>query len=262
MIGAPAAEALVLLLGDEDAGIVSDAEKLLASIGAPAVEPLIAGLQFTAQQHKYYGDVRERAADALAEIGDPRAVEALVIALKDKGHRFVRVSAACALGKIGNARAVEPLITALGDDENAVSAFAADALVALGEPAVEPLMAMFKSETPGEAASLLIRIGAPAVGSLISALPDSEAAVRQRAALALGQTHDPRVIEPLIKALKDNHQGVRRAAINALCNIGSPQALEELERITRDDKSGDAIFGTLPERARIAIENMRRRRLS
>jgi HEAT repeat protein len=261
MIGTPAAQALVLLLGDEDASIASDAEKLLVAIGAPAVEPLVAGLQFTAQQHKYYGDVRERAADALAEIGDPRAVEALGVALQDKGHRFVRISAAYALGKIGNARAVEPLITALGDNENAVSAFAADALVALGEPAVEPLMTVFKSETPGEAASLLIRIGAPAVDSLISALSDNEAAVRRRAADALGQ-NDPRVIEPLIKALKDTDQGVGRAAINALRYIGNRRALEELERVAQDDKRVDPIFGTLAERARDAIENIKRRLLS
>jgi HEAT repeat protein len=55
--------------------------------------------------------VRGSAAEALGEIGDPRAVGPLINALKDKslGVRAwgVRVAATEALGKIGDPRAIE-----------------------------------------------------------------------------------------------------------------------------------------------------------
>ena len=56
------------------------------------------------------------AAQALGEIGDPRAVEPLINALNDRDW-IVRGASAEALGKIGDPRAVEPLIRALDDDE-------------------------------------------------------------------------------------------------------------------------------------------------
>lgn len=58
--------------------------------------------------------MRQRVADVLAEIGDTRSVEPLIVALRDDDEH-VRVEAARALGKIGDARAMEPLVTLLDD---------------------------------------------------------------------------------------------------------------------------------------------------
>src|SRR5450759_2332909 len=58
--------------------------------------------------------VRRAAAEALGQIGDARAVEPLIAALKDESWG-VRRAAAEALGQIGDARAAEPLIAALKD---------------------------------------------------------------------------------------------------------------------------------------------------
>jgi len=52
--------------------------------------------------------VREKAAELLGEIGDKRAVEPLITALKD-GHLFVRQKAAEALGEMGDERAIKLL---------------------------------------------------------------------------------------------------------------------------------------------------------
>ena len=59
-------------------------------------------------------DVRGRAAKALGNIGDAKAVELLIAALKDVDG-YVRWSAAKALGEVGDAKAVEPLTAALKD---------------------------------------------------------------------------------------------------------------------------------------------------
>ena len=76
---------------------------------------------------KFYG-VRWYAAWALGKISDPRAVEALVEALKDKG-KLVRRYASEALGKIGDSRAVEALVEALEDEDKDVRRYASEALV-------------------------------------------------------------------------------------------------------------------------------------
>jgi HEAT repeat protein len=60
---------------------------------------------------------RRAAAEALGWIGDVRAVEPLIVALKDT-HESVREAAAKALGWIGDKRAVEPLTALLSDEKN------------------------------------------------------------------------------------------------------------------------------------------------
>src|SRR5512136_3166476 len=57
-------------------------------------------------------NVRWRAAEALGEARDPRAVEPLIAALKDP-YQDVSWIAAESLGKIRDARAVGPLVAAL-----------------------------------------------------------------------------------------------------------------------------------------------------
>ena len=56
--------------------------------------------------------IRQQAADALAALGDSRAVPALITAL-DEYDMISRAAAARALGTLKDARAVAPLITAL-----------------------------------------------------------------------------------------------------------------------------------------------------
>jgi hypothetical protein len=68
--------------------------KALVGIGYSAVEPLIKALEHTDR------DVWEGAAEALGEIGDPRAVKPLIKALNDKDSN-VRRAAMEALEKLG-----------------------------------------------------------------------------------------------------------------------------------------------------------------
>lgn len=72
--------------------------------------------------------IRGLAARGLMRIGDPRAVEALILVLENDSFSTVRQSAAKALGTIGDSRAVEPLRQALQDTDGDVRQAAKTAL--------------------------------------------------------------------------------------------------------------------------------------
>jgi HEAT repeat protein len=99
----------------------------------------------------------------------------------------VRRNAAEALGKTGDPRAVEPLSAALRDKDIALNA--GWALVQIGPPAVEPLIAALRDEDLRIRAAIdLGTIGdARAMEPLIGALKDGDWRVRRAAAEALGK---------------------------------------------------------------------------
>ena len=108
----------------------------LAKVKDPrAVEPFIAALKDTDSE------VRRGAADALGESKDPRAVEPLIAALRDT-NPDVRRKVVYALGESKDSRAVEPLIAALKDTSPIVRRHAAEALGEINDPrAVEAVSA-------------------------------------------------------------------------------------------------------------------------
>jgi len=103
-IGTPVIEPLIAYYAENETTL-----DVLEKIGAPAVVPLIAVLK------DGYCDMRQAAAKALGNIRDTRAVEPLIVALKDESDRYVSLAAAEALGKIGDARAVQSLIAKLAE---------------------------------------------------------------------------------------------------------------------------------------------------
>ena len=114
--------------------------ELLAEIGSPAVEPILARL---GSCHSY---VFMRAAQALGKIRDPRAVPVLIAELRgaDKGHRHCATDA---LGEIGDPQAVNALIDAMaiGDTDDDTSSRAAMALGEIGDKRAQPaLLAAFR----------------------------------------------------------------------------------------------------------------------
>ncbi len=171
----------------------------------------------------YSDDQQEAAAEALGRIGDPRAVEPLIMALKDR-DLAVRRKAAEALGKIKDARAVEPLIVAMKDENEYVRQEAAEALGKIGVPAVEALIITLKdkdSDIQENAIKALGWIGdARAVDPLIAALKDEDSDIREKAAQALRMIGDARAVKPLITVLKDKDLDVREEAVWALDEIG------------------------------------------
>jgi HEAT repeat protein len=241
-----AVEPLIRALGDEHEDTRRFAAEALGRIGDPrAVEPLIGALEWDYYQLfeaalarqkltdtrsekeiidelvEKYVFIREAAAKALGRIGDARAVDALIAALKYIS-RNVREAAAEALGRIGDARAVEPLIEALKDREVDVHESAAEALVRLGASAVAPLIDLLKQEKNGPllpAVEVLGKIGdAHAVEPLIGALKNESEKVREAAAIALVRIGSP-AIDPLVNTLKFENKAVRTAAIAILTKL-------------------------------------------
>lgn len=92
------------------------------------VEPLLSRL--VPLLHDDDGLVRQSAADALAQCGDP-AVDALAVAL-DSPHEGVRVRAATALHRIGTMKAAPPLYHHLEDPNPLVRHYAYETLDRLG----------------------------------------------------------------------------------------------------------------------------------
>ncbi len=142
-----------------------------------------------------YGDpaIRVAAADALGDLGDLRALEALFQALAADLFPGVRGASADALAALGDASASGPLTRALQSDGNGlVRAAAAEALGVL--------------KPPGIAALLIEALGA-----------DPDERVRAAAARALGRIRDDAALAPLLEAeMHDDLRAVREAARDAL----------------------------------------------
>jgi HEAT repeat protein len=170
------------------------------------------------------GSVREAAAWALKELGALTTELKIKKYIIDLGDNEYVQKAAEALVGIGKP-AVEPLIKALGDSDWKVREASAEALGRIGDKrAVEPLIKALGDSLGSvreAAAEALGRIGDKrAVEPLIKALGDSLGFVREASAEALGRIGDKRAVEPLIKALGDSERYVREAAAEALDKLG------------------------------------------
>ncbi len=222
------------LIGDLDWCTGTEREEAmdeLVKMGAPAVEPLIAALR-----QNELGSMRHHIIWALAEIGDGRAVPALIDLLTDN---YIASTAANALGEIGDMRAFEPLREILEnpDTENEgplARAPIASVLVRLDpEKAVEPLLRRLDDPDAfvrASAASCLGELKEPrALEPLLKALDDPDEHCRSRTAFALGRFGDRRAVEPLIKHLKD--ETMRRSAVSALGQLADKKAVGPLRSL-------------------------------
>ena len=178
--------------------------------------------------------VRLAAVEALGNLEDPRAVDALVQALRNDSDAQVREAAASALGEIDSARAVPGLIAALGSER--VAAVRAKIAWALGEiddaRAVEALGAAVKDPEVEVRRQVVWALGeieaASAVPLLIPVLRDADAETRKQAAWALGEIESPDAIDALATATKDANAEVRSEAVSALGRIENKRALPAL----------------------------------
>jgi HEAT repeat protein len=136
--------------------------------------------------------VRFQAAKTLAGFADPGTVAELLDGLRD-ADMFVRVHATDALIRIGEA-AIEGLLLALQDERAAVRRAAAKALGKIKH--------------------------SKAVVGLRQSIHDVDADVRRFAAQALGRIGDESSVDVLGVALRDGEVRVRKAAPGALWDLG------------------------------------------
>jgi len=173
-------DALLSLLKDDYPAVRQAAASALGKLDSfQATEPLIHALKDD------YAIVREASAKALGEIGDKRAVEALLPLLKDHNQK-VRECAIIALGELGDSRALPALLEMLKN-------LSREEYWEISETAVE------------EICKALVRIGSPAVEPLLAILNDKQATsfMRELSVVLLGEIGDARAVEPLLVALEE-----------------------------------------------------------
>ena len=144
---------------------------------------------------------------AYADNGTPNDLEQAIKALRS-ADPAVSVKAAEALGEMRDPRAIGPLIAAVTDGSRDLCRAAARALKEIDDPrALKPLLvaglASAETDTPfmrvGQALEILQ--DRRAFDLLVPALRDHDETVRRNAAYILGRLGDPRAIEPLSIAL-------------------------------------------------------------
>jgi HEAT repeat protein len=179
-------------------------------------------------------DVRVSAAHALGSLGDPRAVEALLQALRSDSDAGVRKMAAWALGEIESPSAVGGLSQAVRSDSSAE--VRAAAAWALGEiesaEAVDALGAALRDSSVEVRRNAVWALGeiesAEAVEWLLPALRDADVEIRRKATWALGEIESAAAVPGLSTAMRDSDAEVRATAAWALGEIQSPAGIEAL----------------------------------
>ncbi len=186
-VAAGASEQLATLLRrkDESATNRSEIARLLGKMESRAVAALPALIQ-TAREDPNVS-VRKVCLNSVERIGSPSDVVPLLQdMLKSKSDPTTRIFAAAKLKRLGteSARAAQDLAGALGDINKDVRMTARDALIAIGEPSVKPLIAQLESKNPrtrGLAVFALGKLGSvakPALPSLERLLEDQNEEVR------------------------------------------------------------------------------------
>ncbi len=151
------------------------------------------------------------AAEALGEIGDARAVEPLIAALKD-GVEDVRTASAEALGELGGARAVENLIHCLEDENANVRIAVARVLSDIGDARI--------------------------LGPFIQWFVNEDLDVRETFTGMLGKLGGVRVLDTLFQQLRDECRVMRRNAAKTLVKMYRNKLLWE----TLDEQSKKSIL--------------------
>ena len=218
-----------------------DAEVRLAVVGAIADmdDPRAVQALIRILREDPVDEVRAAAAWALGQIEDPAAVPALMDALRDDACEETRKNAAWALGNIEDARAVEALGAALGDENQEVRHQAMWALGEIESPAAVPSLVLALGSDDADvrqtAAWALGQIeDARAVDGLVAALRSNDPQMRETAAWALGQIESPAATQALMALVTDQVAGVREAAIHALAQIEDPAAAPAMARALAD----------------------------
>lgn len=209
--------ALITALKDPNSIVRWNAALALGEIGdARATLPLLATLQDESK------DVREMSNWAIIELGE-KAVPFLIEALTYEDW-WVRQEAARLLGHLGDERARDPLLRALKDPIERVRENVAEALGKVGgTQTVEGLILALQDEygeTRQNAIESLIKKGPEAVEPLIPMLNHQNKAIREAVCQILGEIGDPRAIDPLTQIKRyDPEFKMRRSAAKALRQI-------------------------------------------
>lgn len=204
---------LIERLRDTKASVRSNAALVLGEMGdESAVEALINVLESGKEAEgkrkdslNAIGDVRKCAVMALGAIGGTEATQAVIGVINDEGEiPEVRVAATSALGNIGSPEAVNALKTVF-DNQSMNMNVRNGALLALSKTENKEAVGFFIEKIGDKdfgvtAREALINMGETAVEPLIENLKTEDQKVKDETALILIEIGDPRAVKPLIEA--------------------------------------------------------------
>lgn len=237
---------LIRALRKRDPAVQYQAVEALGELANPEATDALMG----ALAGDKYSGIRWKAAEALARVGPP-AVPRLIQAL---GHpdEDVRWKAAVTLGEIGDPRGVVPLIGLLSDQDRFVRSRAAYALGLIGRPAIPALSEALSGGTVDVRRGIVAALGKiqdpAAVSLLIRTLADPSDAVRQDAITALNAEGEF-ATSLLACALNDPEPLRRQGAAMTLATTGRKEALEPLKEAlkTADPQTGEVLRAAIRE---------------
>jgi HEAT repeat protein len=206
---------LIRLLDHGNAEVQWHAADALGTLGEAACEPLMAILDFPTMH------VRLGAIEALGDIKSTRPVDELVRKLRTDPDNEVRWVAALALGQINDPRAVPALVEALKDVDRYVRYGAVMALEQLSwSPENETTLAyMLIARQEWET---LRGMKASAAGPLVTILADPDPKTRLEIVELLGEIRTPEATNACMGALMDRDAAVRWKAVTSCRQCGVP----------------------------------------
>ncbi|HET9479246.1 MAG TPA: HEAT repeat domain-containing protein, partial [Pyrinomonadaceae bacterium] len=182
-------------------------------------------------------EVRRSAVVALGRIGNSSATSHLVNTLSDQA---LAIEAANALAQIGDPRAVDGLLNLLRNDDASIRQAAVNALNSLMPPAMSkriiPLLHDSDPNVRESAVKIAGYFGYPQSASdLLELSHDPVERVRCAAIEHLPYGEDEQIFEVLARAIKEETPTVRAAAARALGNMDDPAAVPPLIDALSDD---------------------------
>jgi HEAT repeat protein len=279
--GAGVERALTRLMGRAD--LRDEIIDALVRHGSATVDLLIA--QLSAEDL----EVRRSAVVALGRIGASSATPELVNTLSDDS---LTIEAANALAQIGDPRAVDGLLHLLGNDDASIRQAAVNALNSVIPPAMSKrIIPLLHDPDPNvresavkiagyfgypESANELLNLSHDPVERvrcaaiehlpfveddrvfdvLARAIKEETPSVRAAAARALGHMDTPKVVQPLIEALSDDDAWVRYFSARALGRRRSEDSLAALEKVIKNEKFNHVRIAALDSLGQIGGERI------
>jgi HEAT repeat protein len=199
--------------------------------GSATLDLLIA--QLTAEDV----EVRRSAVLALGRIGDSRATAALVNTLREES---VAIDAANALAQIGDPQAVDGLLTLIGNKDASIRQAAVSALNAVIPASMSKRIIPLLNDPDPNVRESAVKIagyfGYPeSAGALLELSRDADERVRCATIEHLPYVEDERAFDTLVHALKEEVSNVRAAAARALGNMDNADVVPQLIEALSDD---------------------------
>jgi HEAT repeat protein len=236
-IGDPRAiEPLMALLHDPAREVVEATLTALGNLGDPSPVEAIAAIFSDGTMMATMGRadaISRAAAEGLRKLGEP-GFQALMRLLREHfNSEFEGIALVLALGKVADPRALEALTVALHSPVWEVNRAAAYTLATFGEVAVPVLVAALESSNGWvayHARGALSQFGATPLPSLLELLlhMSETGGVRAEAVQAIAAIDDPQVPDILRSALEDANEKVRRTAVEELGERRDPSVIEQL----------------------------------